>query len=95
MQGTATEVGKMKFGYAHSPELTTGGQMVLVHKQILDCKMRRAQPTEALQEQTGKYGVDVDKAMEKLLKEMQQEVRRRQMNSVSARSQQTRQERSG
>ena len=65
MQGTANEVGNMKFGYARSPELTARGQMVLVNKQILDCKMMRAQPTKALCEQTEKYGMDIDKAIEK------------------------------
>jgi hypothetical protein len=30
MQGTANEVGEMKFGYTQLPELTTRGQVVLV-----------------------------------------------------------------
>ena len=48
MQGVANKVGKKKFGYAHPPELTPKGQMVLVHKQIMYCKNRQTPPTEAL-----------------------------------------------
>ena len=68
MQGTANEVGKKKFGCTRSPELTIRGQMVLVHKEILDCILRCAQPTETLQKRTGKYGMDIVKAIDKPLK---------------------------
>ena len=52
--------------------------MVLVNKQILCCKKRQAPPTEVLRQKTKKYGMDINKCMEKPLKEMRQEVRRRQ-----------------
>ena len=66
----------MKFEYPQLPELITRGQMVLVHKQILCCKKRHAPPTEVLQKDR-KAWMDIDKVMEKWLKEMRQEVRRR------------------
>jgi hypothetical protein len=45
---------------------------------MLCYKKRRAPPIEARHKQTEKYRTDIDKAMGKSLKEMGQEVRRRQ-----------------
>ena len=86
MQGTANEVGKLMFEYAPLQELTTRGQMVLVHKQLLCSKKRHASPTEALHEQTERYRMDINNAIQKPLKEMTQEVRRRQHNFWECRS---------
>ena len=60
VQGMADKVGKRKFGCTHLPELTTNGQVVLVHKQIIWCKKRQAPPTEALRTKTEKYEMDID-----------------------------------
>ena len=77
MQGVANKAGNKKFGYDRSPELTTKKQMVLVHKQIMCCKKRQTPPTETLCTKTEKYGMDVDAYMEKPMKEIRQEIRRR------------------
>ena len=77
MQEVANKVGKKKYGYARSPELTTKGKMVLVQKQIMCSKKRQAPPTEALCTKTEKYGMDIDAYMEKTMTEMRQEIKRR------------------
>ena len=51
--------------------------MVPVHKQRMCCKKRRSPSTEVLRKKTEKDGMDTDKYLEKPLKEMRQEVRRR------------------
>ena len=71
-------MGKKKFEYACSPELTTKGQLVIVHTQILCCKKRQAPPTEELCTKAEKYRMDIDTYMEEPMKEMRQETRRNQ-----------------
>jgi hypothetical protein len=39
---TAASTAKQRFGYERLQELTTKGQLLLIHKNILDCKNRHA-----------------------------------------------------
>jgi hypothetical protein len=45
---TAASMAKRRFGYERSRELTTKGQLLLIHKNILDCKNRQAPLTPSI-----------------------------------------------
>ena len=47
-RATAKKVGRKKFGYMRSTELTTKGRTLLAYKFMLDCKRRHAQLSPAL-----------------------------------------------
>ncbi len=47
-RGAATEVGRKKFGYMRSAELTSAGRLLNAHIMLLDCHTRHAPPTPAL-----------------------------------------------
>lgn len=56
---SASTVGRKKWGYMRSPELTLSGRIYLTLKQILDCKRRRAPPTPAILKRADKLNIDV------------------------------------
>ena len=57
-KAAARKVGRKKFGYMRSGPLTMKGRMLLLFKNMLDCKRRRAQLTPKLVRQCAALGVE-------------------------------------
>jgi hypothetical protein len=53
-----SKVARGKFGYKRSPELTQKGAMLLLHKDILDCKHRNSPVTPSIQRHAALLNVD-------------------------------------
>jgi hypothetical protein len=79
MQGVANKVGKENLDTLRLPKLILRGQMVLVQKQIL-CFKKKTRHTNrhTTRERTERYGMEINKEMDKSLKDMRQKVTRRQ-----------------
>ena len=73
---TSSKVGKRKYGYMRNPTLTTKGRVLILWKMILDCKRRRAPPTDAVIHRAKEYNVDLEASMERSEKSIRKEVYR-------------------
>ena len=73
----AKKVGRRKFGYMRSAELTIKARILLLHKQMLDCKLRRAQMSEALIQQCADLDIDPTIFHQATTEGLRKEVRRR------------------
>ena len=75
-RGTASEVGRKKFGYMRSPSLTLQGRLLNAHFMLLDCKRRQAPPSEALRRLCTSLGMDASQILENSsLGELRRQVR--------------------
>lgn len=61
VKATAESVGRSNYGYARSTELGIKGHMVLLYKQMLDCKKRNAPLSPALREHMAAYDIKEEK----------------------------------
>ena len=59
--GTAKKVGRKKFGYMRSSQLTLCGRLLVIFNMILDCKIRRAPFSPALLRRAKSMDVDTSK----------------------------------
>lgn len=47
-KGVANRIGRKKYGYARSPTLTRAGLLLIIYKQMLDCRLQNAPYSPAL-----------------------------------------------
>jgi hypothetical protein len=64
VRGAASEVGRKKFGYMRSPELTTAGRLLNAHIMLLDCRTRNSPPTPALLRLCSILGIDAHSTLQ-------------------------------
>ena len=74
----AAATAKTKFGYEWLQELTTKGQPLLIHKNILDCKNRHAPLTTSILKCSEKMNVKPMRILALPTKDIQKEVTRPQ-----------------
>ena len=73
----AKRIGKKKYGYARSSELTLNGRILLVVKHMLDCKTRNAPFTPSILQRCTDLDMDPDTYWDMPTLQLRQEVRRR------------------
>ena len=59
IRAALNKTGHRRYGYYRSPELTLAGQLVNLHKAILDCLRRKAPPSEGLIKLAALVGYDM------------------------------------
>ena len=76
-RGVAKQVGRKKYGYARSSKLTINGRILLVVKQMLDCKSRNAPFTPSILKRCGDLDLDAREYESYTLQQLRGEVRTR------------------
>jgi hypothetical protein len=76
----AHSVGRKKFGYMRSPELTNAGRLLVAYKMILDCKSRGAPPSPALERLSTALQIDLPRLADLPLPALRALVRERRRN---------------
>ena len=86
------KTGRKKYGYFRSPELTQAGQLLNLHKAILDCTLRKAPPSSGLLKLAELLGYDLSSFEEtnatkqrKRVREARQELREVQKQCIEKR----------
>lgn len=80
----ASKVGKKKYGYMRNPTLTMQGRILILWKMILDCKRRRAPPTDEVKHRAKEYNLRLEESMEMSEKLIRKEVYRRKKDLWAA-----------
>lgn len=76
-RGCAKQVGRKKFGYMRSAELTIRARILLIFKQIYDCKSRKAPMSAALRTRCESMDIPLDTLETHTLQDLRKEVRAR------------------
>lgn len=80
----AKKAGRKKFGYMRSPDLVQAGQLLMLYKCFLSCKLRRQPLPESCIKSAARLGVDTSTYSKKSCKQVRREVyaRRRELWAV-------------
>eukprot|EP00956_Cyclotella_meneghiniana_P033708 scaffold98469_cov63-Cyclotella_meneghiniana.AAC.5 len=70
----AKQAGRRKFGYMRSPDLVQAGQLLMLYKCLLSCKLRRQPLPESCINSATRIGVDVSSYDSQTCKQLRQEV---------------------
>lgn len=76
-KAAAKRIGRKKYGYARSSELTLKGRILLLVKHMLDCKTRNAPFTPSILQRCGDLDLDSDTYWNMSAPQLRMEVRRR------------------
>ena len=74
-RSAAKKVGRKKYGYNRSPTLTSSGQLLLIHKHVLDCRRRKAPLTPSILQRCSQHDVSIARLQDMTIPELRREIR--------------------